>query len=86
MKTLAILEGPLSSRVAGCRHVMIVTSGNPIMTHCFDGGRLAALAFKARHFPVGTWEADMGGIAGFPLPRPEILSEIMGTKQKELLV
>lgn len=85
MKTLAILEGPLSTRVAGCRHVMIVTSGKPIMTHSFDGGRQAAIAFRARHFPVGTWEMDMRGVPGFPLPRPEILSEIMGTKQKELI-
>lgn len=83
---LAVLEGPWSTRVAGCRHVMFVTKGYPSIVFSFDGGRRAAAGMGVKHYPAGTWEDASTGRVGFPLPRPEILSEIMGTQQKELAV
>jgi hypothetical protein len=84
MKALAILEGPESLKLPGWRHVMtIVEKGYPLITLSQDGGRAASCQMGVPHFPAGSWELP-GIWPGFPLPRPEILTEIKGAKQEEM--
>lgn len=81
-KVLAILEGPRSGKLRGFRHVMMVTRGRPPIVLSGDGGRRAAAALNVPHYPAGTWEESCYHGA-FPLPRPEIMDTIFGTKQSE---
>jgi hypothetical protein len=88
-----MFEGEPSLDVAGMRHYLILDP------NYFRGDKrhlVSSLATEAgaKHFatclrvvfhPVGTWEAPRTDMSG-PKIKPEILSEIFGTKQKEMAV